>query len=148
MEKRYQVYFFGVLTHVAQVLIFFLLGLLVTPVQLPAVLLPALAIMAFLTLAARPLVCAVLLLPFRAPWGQIGVTAWAGLRGAASIVFAISAVLSGIDMQYDLFNLVFCVVLLSMAIQGTLLPWVAGRLSMTDQSADVGKTFTDYQEES
>ncbi len=148
VEKRYQVYFFGVLTHVAQVLIFFLLGLLVTPVQLPAVLLPALAIMAFLTLVARPLVCAVLLLPFRAPWGQTGVTAWAGLRGAASIVFAISAVLSGIDMQYDLFNLVFCVVLLSMAIQGTLLPWVAGRLSMTDQSADVGKTFTDYQEES
>ena len=148
VEKRYQVYFFGVITHVAQVLIFFLLGLLVTPVQLPAVLLPALAIMAFLTLAARPLVCAVLLLPFRSPWGQIGVTAWAGLRGAASIVFAISAVLSGIDMQYDLFNLVFCVVLLSMGIQGTLLPWVAGKLSMTDQSADVGKTFTDYQEES
>ena len=147
-QKRNLVHFFDVVTDVAQVLIFFLLGLLVTPVQLPAVLLPALAIMAFLTLAARPLVCAVLLLPFRAPWGQIGVTAWAGLRGAASIVFAISAVLSGIDMQYDLFNLVFCVVLLSMAIQGTLLPWVAGRLSMTDQSADVGKTFTDYQEES
>lgn len=148
VEKRYQVYFFGVITHVAQVLIFFLLGLLVTPVQLPAVLLPALAIMAFLTFAARPLVCAVLLLPFRAPWGQIGVTAWAGLRGAASIVFAISAVLSGIDMRHDLFNLVFCIVLLSMGIQGTLLPWVAGKLSMTDRNADVGKTFTDYQEES
>ena len=148
VEKRYQVHFFGVITHVAQVLIFFLLGLLVTPVQLPAVLLPALAIMAFLTLVARPLVCTLLLLPFRAPWGQVGLTAWAGLRGAASIVFAISAVLSGMDMTYDLFNLVFCIVLLSMGIQGTLLPWVAGKLSMTDQSADVGKTFTDYQEES
>ena len=51
-------------------------------------------------------------------------------------------------MTHDLFNLVFCVVLLSMAVQGTLLPWVAGRLSMTDRDADVGKTFTDYQEES
>ena len=147
VEKRYLVHFFDVVTHVAQVLIFFLLGLLVTPVQLPAVLLPALAIMAFLTLAARPAVCTLLLLPFRAPWGQIGITAWAGLRGAASIVFAISAVLSGIEMRYDLFNLVFCIVLLSMAIQGTLLPRVAGKLSMTDRGADVGKTFTDYQEE-
>ena len=146
-QKRYLVHFFGVATSVAQVLIFFLLGLLVTPVRLPAVLLPALAIMVFLTFIARPLVCTVLLLPFRAPWGQIGITAWAGLRGAASIVFAISAVLSGIGMTYDLFNLVFCVVLLSMAVQGTLLPWVAGRLSMTDRDADVGKTFTDYQEE-
>ena len=147
-QKRYLVHFFDVTTKVAQVLIFFLLGLLVTPVRLPAALLPALAIMAFLTLAARPLVCAVLLLPFRAPWGQVGVTAWAGLRGAASIVFAISAVLSGMSMTYDLFNLVFCIVLLSMAIQGTLLPRVAAGLSMTDRGADVGKTFTDYQEES
>ncbi len=147
-QKRYLVHFFDVTTHVAQVLIFFLLGLLVTPARLPAVLLPALAIMAFLTLAARPAVCALLLLPFRAPWGQVGITAWAGLRGAASIVFAISAVLSGITMTYDLFNLVFCIVLLSMALQGTLLPRVAEALSMTDRSADVSKTFTDYQEES
>lgn len=147
-QKRYLVHFFDVVTHVAQVLIFFLLGLLVTPVHLPAVLLPALAVMAFLTFVARPLVCTALLLPFRAPWGQIGMTAWAGLRGAASIVFAISAVLSGIGMTYDLFNLVFCIVLLSMAVQGTLLPRVAGKLSMTDRGADVGKTFTDYQEES
>ena len=147
-QKRYLVHFFGVATSVAQVLIFFLLGLLVTPVRLPVVLLPALAIMAFLTFLARPLVCAALLLPFRSPGGQIGITAWAGLRGAASIVFAISAVLSGMEMRYDLFNLVFCIVLLSMAVQGTLLPWVAGRLSMTDRDADVGKTFTDYQEES
>ena len=147
-QKRYLVHFFDVVTHVAQVLIFFLLGLLVTPVRLPAVLLPALAVMAFLTFVARPLVCTVLLLPFRAPWGQIGMTAWAGLRGAASIVFAISAVLSGIGMTYDLFNLVFCIVLLSMAVQGTLLPRMAGKLSMTDRGADVGKTFTDYQEES
>ena len=38
-QKRYLVYFFDVLTNVCQVIIFFLLGLLVTPVELPAVLL-------------------------------------------------------------------------------------------------------------
>lgn len=43
-QKRYLVHFFDVVTDVAQVLIFFLLGLLVTPVELPSVLLPALAV--------------------------------------------------------------------------------------------------------
>ncbi|HJA24771.1 MAG TPA: potassium/proton antiporter [Candidatus Fournierella merdigallinarum] len=147
-QKRYLVHFFDVLTDVSQVIIFFLLGLLVTPAQLPAVLLPALLIMAFLTLVARPMVCGVLLAPFRPGWGQVGIVSWAGLRGAASIVFAISAVLSGVDTTYDLYNLVFCIVLLSISIQGSLLPRVARRLGMIDKSADVAKTFNDYQEES
>ena len=87
-QKRYLVHFFDVLTDVSQVIIFFLLGLLVTPSELPELLLPALGIMLFLTLVARPAVVTVLLLPFRARWGQIGIVSWAGLRGAASIVFA------------------------------------------------------------
>lgn len=104
--------------------------------------------MVFLTVAARPVVVAVLLAPFRAPAAQIGVVSWAGLRGAASIVFAISAVLSGMPMRYDLYNLVFCIVLFSIAVQGSLLPRVARRFGMIDQNEDVAKTFNDYQAES
>ena len=94
----------------------------------------------------RPLVAALLLLPFSPSLGQVGVVSWAGLRGVASIVFAIMAVLGGVEMRYDLFNLVFCIVLLSISIQGTLLPRVAERLAMIDQAGDVSKTFNDYQE--
>ncbi len=119
-----------------------------TPVELPAVLLPALAITAFLTLIARPAVVGLLLLPFRPSLGQVGVVSWAGLRGVASIVFAIMAVLGGASTRYPLFNLVFCIVLLSISIQGTLLPWISARLSMIDHTGDVGKTFNDYQDES
>ncbi len=147
-QKRSLVHFFDVVTDVAQVLIFFLLGLLVTPLELPAVLLPALAVMVFLTFVARPLVVSVLLLPFRPSLGQVGVVSWAGLRGVASIVFAILAVLEGVEMRYNLFNLVFCIVLLSISFQGTLLPKVSAALSMIDHTADVSKTFNDYQEES
>ena len=147
-QKRNMVHFFDVITDVAQVFIFFLLGLLVTPVELPSVLLPALAVMAFLTLAARPLVVAVLLLPFRPSPAQVGVISWAGLRGVASIVFAIMAVLDGAETRYNLFNLVFCIVLLSISIQGSLLPRVSAKLSMIDKTSDVSKTFNDYQEES
>lgn len=147
-EKRYLVHFFAVLTDVAQVLIFFLLGLLVTPIKLPSVILPALALMLFLTFVARPLACTLVLGPARPKLGQVIVASWAGLRGAASIVFAISAVLGGVVMTYDLYDLVFCMVLLSISLQGALLPILARKLSMIDPGADVGQTFTDYQEDS
>lgn len=106
------------------------------------------AIMLFLTFVARPVVSTVLLAPFRAPLRQIGMVSWAGLRGAASVVFAISAVLSGTQMRYDLYNLVFCIVLFSISVQGTLLSKVAKKLGMIDPNEDIGKTFNDYQEES
>ena len=73
--------------------------------------------------------------------------AWAGLRGASSTVFAIMAVASGIVMHQNLFHIVFMVSLFSVSIQGTLLPWVAEKLLMIDENADVRKTFNDYQEE-
>ena len=38
--------------------------------------------------------------------------------------------------------------LLSVAVQGTLLPYVSRKLDMIDDKADVQKTFNDYQEES
>ena len=147
-QKKFLVHFFDVITDIAQVIIFFLLGLLVTPVNLPSVLLPALMIMVFLTLAARPVVSGILLLPFGKSLGQFSVVSWAGLRGVASIVFAISAVIKGTETTYNLFNLVFCIVLLSISIQGTLLPWLSSKLSMIDENEDVGKTFNDYEEES
>ena len=142
-EKKELVHFFDAVTGIGQMMIFFLLGLLVTPAQLPQVFVPALAIMAFLTLAARPLASAILLLPMGSGLRQIGVVSWAGLRGVASIVFAIYAVLGGISTQYNLFNLVFCIVILSLGIQGTLLPRVSKALDMIDSNQDVRKTFND-----
>lgn len=147
-QKKYLIHFFDVLTHVAQVQIFFLLGLLVTPIELPAVFLPAILLMLFLTFAVRPIMTAVLLAPFRPKLRQIAMVAWSGLRGAASIVFAIGAVLSEIEITYNLYNLVFCMVLMSISMQGTLLPRVAKKLSMIDQISDINHTFNDYQEDS
>ena len=37
--------------------------------------------------------------------------------------------------------------LFSVAIQGTLLPYIAQKLDMVDNNSDVRKTFNDYQEE-
>ena len=106
----------------------------------------------FLTFLARPLVVGVLLTPFRAKFSQQLLISWAGLRGATSAIFAITAVASieaagSVTLKYDLFHLVFCIVLFSIALQGTFLPWVSKKLHMIDDSQNVLKTFTDYTDE-
>lgn len=70
-QKRDLVRFFDALTGIAQMMIFFLLGLLVTPAQLPRVFVPALCILVFLTLVGRPLAVAAILAPFRARPGRL-----------------------------------------------------------------------------
>lgn len=146
-QKRDMVHFFDVLTETAQMVIFFLLGLLATPAQLPSVFIPAFLIMLFLTLVGRPAAVFAILKPFGASMRQIGLVSFAGLRGVASIVFTIYVVLEPIDLRYNLFNLIFVVVLLSLTFQGTLLPWMAQKLDMVDKTSNVLKTFNDYQEE-
>lgn len=146
-QKRDIVHFFDVLTETSQMVIFFLLGLLVTPAQLPVVYLPALLIMLFLTFVGRPAAVFIILKPFRASLEQIGLVSFAGLRGVASIVFTIYVVVEPIALSFNLFNLVFVVVLLSLSFQGTWLPFMAKRLNMVDKSSNVLKTFNDYQEE-
>ncbi len=146
-NKKSLVSFFDGLTSLMQMLIFFMLGLLSSPSRIAAVWLPALAIALFLTLIARPAAAALLLTPLKSGFRQQALISWAGLRGAASIVFAIMATVSGIALEHDLFHIVFCIVLLSISIQGTLLPWFAKRTYMINKSGNVLTTFNDYTEE-
>ena len=145
--KRSMVGFFDGLTGLMQVLIFFLLGLLARPALLHKAVLPALAISAFMLIVARPVAVFSILTPFRKYSSkQQELISFVGLRGAASIVFAIMAI-TGVDsLQTDLFNTVFCIVLISISIQGTLIPWVSEKLDMIDANANVMKTFNDYSE--
>lgn len=146
-NKNILIPFFDGVTSLAQILIFFLLGLLSFPHRMPSIMLSALAIVIFLTLIARPIAVFALLLPFKSSVKQCLLVSWAGLRGAASSVFAIMVISSGANISYDLFHIVFMVSLFSVAIQGTLLPAAAKRLDMVDETSDVRKTFNDYQEE-
>lgn len=88
-----------------------------------------------------------LLKPFAGSWRQTVLVGSAGLRGASSIVFAIMVTVSPAYTRYDVFHVVFCLVLLSISLQGTLLPWIARKLDMIDSGADVLKTFNDYKDD-
>ncbi len=145
-NRKTLVPFFDGINGLMQMLIFFLLGLLSFPSKLPSVVIPALLIALFMTFIARPVVVFLILLPFKSRLMQQIVVSWCGLRGAASIVFAIIATTS-VKTENDLFHIVFCVVLFSILIQGSLLPYISRKLGMIDNNEDVMKTFNDYSDE-
>jgi len=101
----------------------------------------------FLVLVARPAAVFGILKWFKFPVKHMIFVSWVGLRGAASIVFAIFALTYDVAIKNDIFHIVFFVSLFSVAIQGTLLPLVAKKLDLVEEGSPVGKTFTDYQEE-
>lgn len=142
------IHFFDGITALFQVLIFFLIGFLSIPSKIPQIIIPALLVMLFLTFIARPVAIASLMFLFKARLNQICFISSAGLRGAASIVFVILVVAQSAEFKYDLFHIVFVVVLLSIIFQGSLLPYFARKFDMIDRFGDVRKTFNDFQQES
>ncbi len=143
-HKTPLVHFFDGITWIMQIVLFFTIGLLAFPSQIPKILLPATLIALFLTVVARPLAVFSILSPFKFALRQQLLVAWSGLRGAASIVFAIVAVIDPAYTSNDIFHIVFCVALLSVGVCGTLLPFIARKLELVDDSEPVFKTFTDY----
>ena len=146
-ERKPLVSFFDAITSLMQIVIFFLLGMLAIPLNLLHSLLPALIIFVFLTLVARPLAVCGVLAPFnKYPFRQLGLVSFVGLRGAASIVFAINILTSAVALEHDIFSIVFCIVLVSIAFQGSLVPAFARLTGMTDKNEDVMTTFRDFSE--
>jgi len=146
-NKPNLVHFFDGITSMMQILLFFLLGLLATPSELPGVAFSSILIALFLTVIARPLSVFLVMGIFRSSLRQILLVSWSGIRGAASIVFAIMAVINPAVGDDRLYHIVFFIVLFSIAIQGTFMPFVARKLSMIDDDGNVMKTFTDYTDE-
>ena len=127
------------LAWLSQVTMFLTLGLLVFPSQLPAVVLPGLALTVVLMLIARPASVFLCLWPFRSfDWHAKLFISWAGLRGAVPIVLATFPIVAGVPSAQAVFNIVFFVVLVSSLIQGPTLGWVARKTGMVrDESLDV-----------
>lgn len=144
-NKPELVHFFDGLTNLFQMLVFFLLGLLAFPTRVISYLGPAILVALFLTFIARPLSVALLMTPFKVPFKDQMLISWAGLRGASGIVFAIVVAVSGVFPDNQIFNIVFCIAMLSIAVQGALLPMVAKKLDLIDDTMPVSMTFSDYR---
>jgi cell volume regulation protein A len=89
-----------------------------------------LVIAVLLGLVIRPLVVGPLLALTRLTWGERGFVLWSGLKGAVPILLASLAVTGGTDYASGIYGIVFVVVLVSVVVQGSLVPAVATRLGV------------------
>lgn len=118
------------LAWLSQIMMFLMLGLLVTPHQMVPHLLPALAFAIFLIVVARPAAVVLCLLPFRYEWREIAFISWVGLRGAVPIYLGTIPVLAGVAGAQMFFAVAFVVVLTSLVVQGWTVSAAARRLGL------------------
>ena len=132
IHRRSLLLFHDGIAWLLQIAMFLILGLQVFPSQLLPVVKSGLLVTLFLAVVARPLSVFAALVPFDFSLREQVFIAWAGLRGAAPIILAIFAVTSSVQHASTIFNTVFFVAVLSVAVQGTTVDQVAKRLGVTE----------------
>jgi cell volume regulation protein A len=116
----------------AQIGLFVMLGLLLTPsrIDLWATLGQALVAGLVLTVLARPISVLASSVVRRMPWRDVTFLSWAGLRGAVPIVLMTIPLAEGVVDSERLFDVVFVMVVLFTLLTGPTLPLVARRLGV------------------
>jgi len=126
--------FVSALSTVADTSMFIMMGLLVFPRQWANLWLEGVVLFLVLTFVARPAAVWLGTLGMRLGTKRKLFISWAGLRGAVPIILATYPTAAGMAVGEDVFNLVFFVVILSVAIQGSTLNLVAKRLHLSSRS--------------
>ncbi|WP_294390506.1 potassium/proton antiporter [uncultured Clostridium sp.] len=139
--------FFDGISWIMQIMLFFLLGLVASPSKIPSVMVKGISISIFMIFVARPVAIFSILYWFKAHIKEKIFISWVGIRGAASIVFAIFAETYGVSINNDIFHIIFFIALFSVAVQGTAIPKLAKKLDLIDNNESVLKTFNDYKED-
>jgi cell volume regulation protein A len=116
----------------AEIAVFILLGLSIRlqDVLRPDVLLTGLAIAGLLIFVIRPLLVGLLIAPIRFTRGERAFVLWAGLKGAVPILLGLFILGSKTPGADRLYAIVFIVVVVSVVLQGGLVPVLARAFRM------------------
>ena len=115
------------LASVAEIAVFVLLGLSIQlrDVFQPATLLAGVVIAALLIFVIRPVLVGLATLPIRLEPGERAFVLWAGLKGAVPILLGMFILTANIDGAQTIYAIIFIVVLVSVLLQGGLVPLFA-----------------------
>lgn len=127
--------FHDAVTWLCQIVMFLVLGLLVSPATLWTYAPQGLLIALVLTFVARPLAVWICLSPFGFSRKEKLFVSWVGLRGAVSIFLAAIPQLASLPGAQIYFNVAFFVVLFSLLVQGSTLQSAARRLGVALRGA-------------
>lgn len=106
------------LAWLSQIMMFLILGLLVTPSHLIEHWHLSLGVAVLMIFISRPIAVVVGLLPFTFPWREQVFISWVGLRGAVPIILALYPWLTGVPNPELYFDVAFMVVMVSLIVQG------------------------------
>ena len=130
--------FLDTITWLCQIVMFVMLGMLVSPEKILQYALPALGVAAFLILIGRPAAVFACLAPFHFSLKEKLFVSWAGLRGAVSIFLAPIPMLAHLPMAEVYFNVAFAVVVVSLILHGWTMGYAARRLDVALSDPDPG----------
>ncbi len=123
--------FHTALASLAEIAVFVALGLTIAGPSRLWDDIPAGVVLALvLALVARPIAVALLLARVRLRFNEKVFIAWGGLKGAVPILLAAFALVADVEDSRTIYNIVFVVVMLSVVVQGSTIPWVARRLGV------------------
>lgn len=117
--------FYDGLSWLSQIVMFLLLGLLMTPDQMKPYLVGSGIVAGVLIVLARPVAVLLCLVPFRYTLREIGFISWIGLRGAVPIFLATIPVLAKLPNSDIYVTAAFVCVLASLTLQGWTIAPVA-----------------------
>ena len=123
------------LAAVADIGMFFALGLLVFPSQLGGVLVRGTLLALLLAFVARPVSAFAATVRSRFTVRERVLLSWAGLRGGVPVVLATLPLIDHVPRSLEFFNLVFFAVLVSTLIQGATVELLANRLGISADDA-------------
>src|SRR4051794_24956285 len=135
--RRTIVTFHDGLAWLAQLALFLILGLLSFPAEIAHYAWQGAAIAIVTTVLARPIAAYLATVGAGFSLGERALLGWAGLRGAVPVVLATFAVTEHIPGATLLFNVIFFVVLLSTAVQGTTIQPLARVFGATSDEAAI-----------
>lgn len=130
VNKKTLIKFHDAVAWLMQIVMFLILGLLVNFKDGFAYTRQAFLIAMILTFVARPIAVFLTTVPFKRSFREKLMISWVGLRGAAPIVLATFPLTENVPHAMEIFNIVFFVVIISVLLQGTTIPYFAKLLGV------------------